>query len=1222
DTFTVSFSSANGSILSVARKDRPGCIWKSGEHGLWHVRFQDGSSESAAAGLRVPPTAGGADARAETGTAGSFECQALENSLRMTYRCPDLTVVVTATSRHDAVDFAAQVTPRKKAVLDFSLPARLRFDPAQVERFVCPMNGNFSVGAEFTPAFFREQSGDRPAAWEAARVVGPKGYISLYGGPLDQRADYDPPTALQVTAEGRKWFGDALAQRIESTPAVVNRPPTRAQAPLVLVDSANGPYLSANQRLWRVGGGVGEKERALVADMVTAVAARLAAGTVERRGAIGLLSLEHGPEAGGWAAVTVKEWAGRLSRLAAPPETGTAGGKVVTFNEIKTLSQLEAALAADNWTFILNPYGEWLPVLPSKDMAATVAAIGRYVRAGGNWIEVGGYPFFTELRPVRYLSYNCPYPPAFADFLHLDTANGSASLYGVQPQKWRPWEGAQNKEAMFVPGQVGCGADERGGYCERAFGTYVAPGTTWSAPAIRLSVGGSAGDDLEAYCRANEIGRRLEDKIAPDVLRKLKEAVLVYYGGNAKEKTDHLDLLPVPSLIHFADYLKGGFDKEYPDHLPPHAGFGTPGELRAFFDRAHQLGHLVSPYTNPTWWCDGPKGPTFEREDIAPLLKGFNGKPNHERYEANEGWTVCHWHPAVQAANRETVRQFAEDFPVDVLFQDQCGARTWLYDTNPASPTPYAYADGLVSQVAEDCQRKPLGTEAGWDRVVNYESQLCGLTFQIVTTEYAPSWRRLMKHSCPPNTWNVFPLAQRIAHDKTFMLHHDLGQFVTNREVLAWTLGLGFSLSYRVSAAGLTQDAPREWLKWLDRLQKSVVARYIGQPVTAFVHDRGPAPSVEDDGLIRATYGNVRIVANLGPQPRKEDGRVLAPYGFHAAAPGLVAANLGEAAGHGFGDAGVSFVVVKGTRQAGAGGAGLHIWVYAPAEEEVVVELPPGMATGSIVAATGDIVPAAGPVQEGFFSFRLPARPGQKRVVPPPELAGKAPRDWPERGAPMRKPAPPAIGVLDFGPNVRPAWTATPAQRWLDACGDSRLARELHVPVRRIATIEDLVAALKAGPTADRNVGPTAGAGRSACLAIINPYGEHFPAAAPGAWREMIALIRQYVNGGGSWWETGGYSFHGAYAPKDGKWEREAVGPAGLALLGVPVGGGEVDQAPEPLRVPAEGRAWLGEGLSARVETLTSAVNRGLPRGSESTGHVTLVAGTDQDFIGGYRLDG
>ena len=94
----------------------------------------------------------------------------------------------------------------------------------------------------------------------------------------------------------------------------------------------------------------------------------------------------------------------------------------------------------------------------------------------------------------------------------------------------------------------------------------------------------------------------------------------------------------------------------------------------------------------------------------------------------------------MQAANRKTVRQFTDEYPVDVLFQDQCGARGWQYDTNPASPTPYAYTDGLVSMVAEDSRTKPLSTESGWDRVVNYESQLCGMTWSIVPTEGRPAW--------------------------------------------------------------------------------------------------------------------------------------------------------------------------------------------------------------------------------------------------------------------------------------------------------------------------------------------------------------------------------------------------------------------------------------------------------------------------------------------------
>jgi hypothetical protein len=91
----------------------------------------------------------------------------------------------------------------------------------------------------------------------------------------------------------------------------------------------------------------------------------------------------------------------------------------------------------------------------------------------------------------------------------------------------------------------------------------------------------------------------------------------------------------------------------------------------------------------------------------------------------------------------------------------------------------------------------------------------------------------------------------------------------------------------------------------------------------------------------------------------------------------------------------------------------------------------------------------------------------------------------------------------------------------------------------------------------------------------------------------MLDLISDYVNQGGCWWETGGYSFYQALSPQGG-WHREPVGPGGMDALGLPVGGGEVDQPPEPLRVTPEGREWLGEELSARVERGRSVVNRGL----------------------------
>jgi hypothetical protein len=133
-------------------------------------------------------------------------------------------------------------------------------------------------------------------------------------------------------------------------------------------------------------------------------------------------------------------------------------------------------------------------------------------------------------------------------------------------------------------------------------------------------------------------------------LSKRRQSILGLGASLEHATCANLAKLPVPTQIHFADYLHGGFDKQYPDHLPPHPHFGTPEQFRKLFDEEHRLGHLLSPYTNPTWWCDGPKGPTFEEHGEAPLLKGLDGKRAHERYGGNEGFTKDMYAQAIPAA--------------------------------------------------------------------------------------------------------------------------------------------------------------------------------------------------------------------------------------------------------------------------------------------------------------------------------------------------------------------------------------------------------------------------------------------------------------------------------------------------------------------------------------------------------------------------------------------
>lgn len=1179
--YGIKFSTASGSIMAINQAGKSGSIIESGEQGIWSVRFTDNSVINAS------------DFSAGSGERSfNFKLDEKANSILMVFKSSEITVNLTVKGNETTIDFTAEVSPQGKTVLDFSIPAALRFNPDTLERFVYPGSGQYIVGMEFNRGFFKLQPQDNSSGWSAQPWSGPQGYTSIYGGPLNQRADNDPPTDLQVTGEGEKWFDEKLISQLNSAKATVNRPPAADQAELILVNSSNGPYFSASHLggkglIWRIGGKVGESEKKNALDIVTAVITKLSSSPPAGRNKIGIISLKNGPQTGGWASVKVSEWLERFKNCSAKTRIQTV--------EITNIPDVISAAESKEFLLILNPYGEWVPA-PDKDSANSVLeSIVKYVRAGGNWFEAGGYPFYYVLLANRYLKIASSYPNAFADFLHLDSIAGSISVYGVQPQKYEPWEGEKNKQAIFVPGRISCGADEKGGYCSRMFATYVSAGVTWNSPLVQFSIGKSAPEDILYYCKLNEIKRKLEDKVSPQVLDKLKKSMLFFYVGNCKEKLAYLHLIPSPSLIHFSDYLKGGFDKQYPDHLPPHPNFGTPQEFREFFDKAHELGHLVMPYTNPTWWCDHPKGPTFETEGDVPLLRNLDGKLSYERYgtPGNDGYTVCHFHPAVKEANRKTVRQFTEDYPVDVLFQDQCGARGWHYDKNPASPTPYAYIDGLISMVAEDCKTKPLSTEDGWDKVVNYETQLCGMTWKIVPTEPGPDWAVPMKNEIPPSLWKIYPFAQYIAHDKTIMNYHDLGRFVTKRETIPWTLGLGFAMSYRAAASSLSKDAVREWLKWLDRLQKSICARYIGEPVTAFEHDLGPVPSVENDGIIRVTYGPIKIIANIGPKEFSELGYDFPPYGFFAAGPGVMAANLKKLGGIDFGSEGISFVVEGNSKKADA-------WIYAPQGLETCVKFPDGM-SGEILLTFDGAVPVKKAVSDGLLKIVLPVRAISKRVEPPAEIAGKPPRDWQGEKS--------AIGVLEFE-GMNPSWTKIVPGDWIKAFQNSDVFKNSGAEVKSIRTTEELVSALEAGPRKS--------------FAIINPYGELFPVTAAGQWMEMLDKIRNYVNNGGCWWETAGYTFYVPTSLKqNGGWQTEKpVGPGGMGYLGVPVGSGAVDQSAELLTVTAEGREWLGKDLSIQIEKLMSAVNRGLTRGSDDPGHLTLVSGGANDFIGGYRLDG
>ena len=1070
-----------------------------GEHGLWRLDLADGGSLSAR-DVETNGVAGAAVAKRQEG-----------ETLVTTWKSSVADVTVRAVTRGGVTDYTGEVTPHGQTALQLHLPATMRFPADSVKRFVYPGRGNSGLGVALNAKWFMPSPPDRPTAWQ--RVArGDAGYRHLYGNGIAGVWKGSDAVRIEVTDEGRKWLGPATVARLNGWKRPVIRASARKDCDVILVDSTNGPFFAGKSfggkgKLWRFGvaesrayGAKQPAECTLIRDFLP----RLAAANPARR-KIACIVLACGPRCGDYVTTTVREF--RAAVKAGTPEDRD-------YVELTSPAEIAAALRSDEYLFVLNPYGESFPVDRPENYKVCLDAVKAFVRGGGHWTEVGGYSFYHALAGGGYRSYSVKYPPLFADFALLETTSGaSAAVYGLQPRPpHEPWCNPKR----FVPGETGVGGDRQGGWYDHAFALYAKAGTTWTSPTVRVRLGVTLEAALADYAQANTLTRPLADKVRDaQVLDKLVRAPLFLLAGKAEDKIAAVKTWPAPTTLHISDYLKGGFDKQYPDHLPPHPeNFGTPGQLTELFAVAHAGGHLVSPYTNPTWWCDKPRGPSFEKWGEAPLCRRMDGRLYHECYGGrNEGFVNCYWHPGSQEANRRTVREFTETYPVDLLFQDQCGARTWMYDMNPASPDPTAWAEGMVSMNEEDSRKVPLATEDGWDQVANQQAALTGCTWMIVPLEHQPSVRPLMKERFPADTWEIEPVATRLFHGQTLFYMHDLACFVTCDRVLAWILGLGYNVTYCHQAKSyLRNPQSQAWYRWIQLLQDKVISRIATRRLTAFRHDRGPLLAAggdlareTDDGVMTARYGEVTVAVNLGDVPRTVAGKRLAPYGWWIEGAGVKSGKLeGED----------PFVEADGRR-----------WEYVPDESGVVR-----------------------PTEEEARTAPC-ARSGEK----------------------------PQIGVIDMGPKYHPSWTKVSPAAWREALERSELSVRHGLRVVRLGSPSEVAAACAAG-----------------CrkwFAIVNPYGEQFPAERDRA-TEALTSIGGYVAHGGIWVETGGASFYYGIGERDGQVHRQGIFGEGAAALGFRIGTDDIDEPAVALKPTARAKAWFPEDLCARLAKTASPVNR------------------------------
>lgn len=549
---------------------------------------------------------------------------------------------------------------------------------------------------------------------------------------------------------------------------------------------------------------------------------------------------------------------------------------------------------------------------------------------------------------------------AFADYLALDAAGGHLSLYSFDPGPLHP-------VALGFLRQPAHGRCSERFFCiVHQFQTWVPPGTSWTSPVVRIRVGLSAGRSILAYrhdsgidmypSAQTKLGARL-GTLARAPLIKADVTNLRPFSGWAAE----LPRLPTPALLHPVAFQPGGHDENDPDFLPPDPRWGTTADLRSVVEETHAHGQLVMPYLNVSWWSkDSPTVRSLpsplQPRDIAVLDP--DGAPIVNDYGSKSGVVVSPYVPFVRGRVAQLMDEWRTEVPADCVFFDQLGARPWIRDFNPASPSPVAYYDGWLAAM-EPYADRCLMVEDGWDRLARDFSGFHGSMLMMAREHDLPN------QMFGAENWEPYPLATWLFHDKVLLYQHDLydGTLATDGEVLTWNMAFGLIGSYAWNDELDSLSSP--WLDVVAGLQKAVGPHYAGIRLDSY---RKVAPK-----LTESRFGDLVVLANWGPATiRTVGGSDIAPKGFLArTADDRVVAGAFENVFDGQAlSAGLHYLIVE--RDA----ASVTVRQPLGADTSIAVTPPPSWSSGRPLHATalapdGDAVDVvSGELRDGRFVFR------------------------------------------------------------------------------------------------------------------------------------------------------------------------------------------------------------------------------------------------------------
>lgn len=436
-------------------------------------------------------------------------------------------------------------------------------------------------------------------------------------------------------------------------------------------------------------------------------------------------------------------------------------------------------------------------------------------------------PTFFELIEQNE-GFGAAYPTdLFADYISLYSNKGRIAIYTLlEPTFIHP----------SVVEIVREGSDSI--YVNHFFGLRINDGDSWTSPFVRIRISQSHIDTIGSYRVDNELDGlpSLTDKLSLSFYDQLVQAPVLKLDATQIGETkfsqydeEIFSRTPSPGLLVLIAYQEGkldndNFDENHPDFLPPDPDFGTTAEFASMFRQAQERGFLVMPFTNPTWWDD--ESPTLQNlappltfEDIVVITD--TGQTFYEYYQQKGGYVMSPYAPFVQNRLAQLMQEMTIDIPSDLIFEDQIGARRWMYDYNSSSPTPTSYIQGWFEHTQTYSDRR-LMTELGFDRLAETEIGFHGSVLWHQREGRTNEW-------WGDNNWSAYPMASMMLRDKVILYQHLSDKVSTkDEETLIWNLAFGYMLGFDLHAGGI-DDA---WLDIVSGLQKHVLARYANERVT------------------------------------------------------------------------------------------------------------------------------------------------------------------------------------------------------------------------------------------------------------------------------------------------------------------------------------------------------------------------------------------------------